>query len=151
MLLVILGILLTLQKMFTKIIFSGVGAGAGFRKKIPGAGAASKQAGSETLIAPSSGTKIYRLKNRPRVYLPTHWADNWNLVVYVRVCGTVFAHSVPWDKQACFGQPSLRISFLYNTGKKYYYWTSPLMNTGLYLCMLSLVTARLSRHRRFVS
>ena len=65
MLLVILGILLTLQKMFTKIIFSGVGAGAGFRKKIPGAGAASKQAGSETLIAPSSGTKIYRLKNRP--------------------------------------------------------------------------------------
>ena len=39
MLLVILGILLTLQKMFTKIIFSGAGAGAGFREKIPGAGA----------------------------------------------------------------------------------------------------------------
>ena len=35
--------------MFTKIIFSGVGAGAGFRKKIPGAGATSKQDGSETL------------------------------------------------------------------------------------------------------
>ena len=47
-LLVILDVLMTLQKMFKKCMFLGAGAGDGFWKKIPGA--ASKHDGSETLL-----------------------------------------------------------------------------------------------------